>query len=111
MRATWFPLLILLIVFAITSGTCLADSKRELAEIDSLCQCTGLQRKSGIQSRGGGGLISLLVAADGVTEKYWMRLLNDAPCEFGPDNYQIRYELPDVKDQKRRKFCIDRISV
>ena len=79
MHAKWVPSLILLISIGISSDRSVAASNRELAEIDSLCQCTGLQRKSGIQSRGGGGLVTLLLAADGVTETYWMRLTNGAP--------------------------------
>jgi len=106
MRVKWFPSLILLITLTIPWDTCLADSNRELAEIDSLCQCTGLQRKSDIQSRNG-DLISVLLAADDVTEEYWMRLTDGAPSSFGPDNYRVHYNLPDVKDQKRRRFCVD----
>jgi hypothetical protein len=105
-----FRSLLLLLIFALSCATCLADSNRKLlAEIDSLCQCTGLQRKSDVLSNNG-KLISVLVAVDGVTEKYWMRLTGDAPSEFGPDKYQVRYELPDVKDPKRRRFCIDRVK-
>src|SRR5437763_12406627 len=109
MKSKWFPSAILLTALAIYPVTCRADLKRELSEIDSLCRCAGLQRKSGIQSRHGDN-ISVLLAADGVTEKYWMSLTDGAPSEFGPDNYRVRWQLPPVEDVKTRRFCINRVK-
>ena len=109
MKSKWFPSAVLLTAFAIYPVTCKADLKRELSEIDSLCRCTGLQRKSGIQSRHG-NLITVLLAADGVTEKYRMHLTNGAPSEFEPENYRVRWDLPAVQDAKIKRFCINRVK-
>jgi hypothetical protein len=77
-----------------------------------VCRCTGLQRRSDIQSNNG-EIVELLLAADGMKETYWIRLSNGHPAEFGPDDYQVRWQLPTVKDPKRRQFClavVDRLN-
>src|SRR5882672_6006751 len=110
MRANWFPSLFLLAVVALSAPVRAAQSQRELlSDIDALCRCTGLQRKSDIKSRDA-DIVELFLAADGVTEKYWIRLTDGHPSAFGPDNYRVHWELPAVKDSERRHFCIDRVK-
>lgn len=96
-------LMLLLLSAAVCSAS--PSSKKLLSEIDALCRCTGLQRKSDIQSNNG-EIVELLMAADGVTERYWIRLSDGHPGEFGPDDYTVRWELPPVEDSKRRRFCV-----
>jgi len=110
MRARSFPLLSALIIVALSGPTRAAQTQHELlSDIDALCRCTGLQRKSGIKSRHG-DLVEVFLAADGVTQKYWIELTDGYPSAFGPDNYRVRWQLPRVKDPDRTRFCIDRVK-
>jgi len=77
-----------------------------LAEIDQLCKCTGLQRKSGVLWREGDD-VTLLMSADGITKKYWIELVDGHPATFGIEWYKVHYELPLVKDAAKRKFCVN----
>jgi hypothetical protein len=91
-----------------------AREEREiLAQIDMICRCTGLQRKSGVQKverfntaeRGYG--ITVTLAADGVSEKYWCRFTGDRHItEFAPTGGQMRWELPPVQSARERALCL-----
>jgi hypothetical protein len=94
-----------LLLLSVNASMAAPGSKQLLSEIDALCRCTGMQRKSDIQSNDG-AIAELLLAADGVAEKYWIRLTDDHPSGFGPDNYTVRWELPRVKNAARRRTCI-----
>ena len=95
-----------------------AREEREiLAQIDMICRCTGLQRKSGVQKverfntaeRGYG--ITATLAADGVSEKYWCRFTGDRHItEFAPSGGQMRWELPPVQSARERALCLEAIK-
>jgi hypothetical protein len=89
------------------------EEREILAQIDMICRCTGLQRKSGVQKverfntaeRGYG--ITLTLAADGVSEKYWCRFTGDRHItEFAPTAGQMRWELPPVQSARERVLCL-----
>ena len=89
------------------------DEREILAQIDMICRCTGLQRKSGVQKverfntaeRGYG--ITVTLAADGVSEKYWCRFTGDRHItEFAPTGGQMRWELPPVQSARERALCL-----
>ena len=88
-----------------------------LAQIDMICRCTGLKRKSGVQKverfntaeRGYG--ITVTLAADGVSEKYWCRFTGDRQItEFAPTAGQMRWELPPVQSARERALCLQAIK-
>jgi hypothetical protein len=93
------------------------DEEREiLAQIDMICRRTGLQRKSGVKKverfntaeRGYG--ITVTLAADGVTEKYWCRFTGDKQItEFAPAAGQMRWELPPVRSARERALWVEAI--
>ena len=89
------------------------DEREILAQIDMICRCTDLQRKSGVQKverfntaeRGYG--ITVTLAADGVSEKYWCRFTGDRHItEFAPTGGQMRWELPPVQSARERALCL-----
>ena len=92
-------------VVAVTTVSAAASPPKLLAEIDELCKCTGLQRKSGVLSREG-EYVTLLMSADGVAKKYWIELVDGHPATFGIEWYKVHFKLPLVKDAARRKFCV-----
>jgi hypothetical protein len=104
--------------FSAASTALTAREKHEiLVQIDMICRCTGLQRKSGIQKverfntkeRGYG--ITVALAADGVTEKYWCRFTGDRHItEFAPAGGQRRWELPPVHSARERALCLAAIK-
>jgi len=91
-----------------------AREEREiLAQIDMICRCTGLQRESGVQKvdrfntteRGYG--ITVTLAADGASEKYWCRFTGDRHItEFAPSGGQMRWELPPAQSASARALCL-----
>jgi hypothetical protein len=100
------------------SGALSPSEEREiLAEIDMICRCTGLQRKSGVQKverfntkeRGYG--ITVVLSADGVAQKYWCRFTGDRHItEFAPSGGQMRWELPPVQSTRERALCLEAIK-
>jgi hypothetical protein len=90
---------------ASTTVSAAANTPKLLAEIDELCKCTGLQRRSGVLSCEA-GYVTLLMSADGVTKRYWIELLAGHPATFGIEWYKPHYQLPLVKDAATRKFYI-----
>jgi len=99
---------------AADSAALTAREEREiLAQIDIICRCTGLHRKSGVQKverfntaeRGYG--ITVTLAADGVSEKYWCRFTGDRHItEFAPTRGQMRWKLPPVQSACERALCL-----
>jgi hypothetical protein len=91
-------------LLAASTGLTAREEREILEQIDMVCRCTRLQRKSGVQKverfnteeRGYG--IIVVLAADGVAEKYWCRFTGDGQItEFAPSAGQMRWELPPVK--------------
>ena len=81
-------------------------SKRELiAGIDELCKCTGLQRKSGLLSQAVDSA-SVILSADGLSEKYWIDFVEGHPATFGPDRYKPHWRQPLVKSATERRLCL-----
>jgi hypothetical protein len=81
-------------------------SERELvAGIDDLCKCTGLQRKSGLLSRVGDSA-TVLLSADGVSEKYWIGFVDGHPGTFGPDHYKPHWGQSLVQNRAQRELCL-----
>ena len=104
-------------VFAASARLSARDEREILAQIDMICRCTGLQRKSGVQKverfntaeRGYG--ITVTLSADGVAEKYWCRFTGDRQLtEFAPTGGQMRWELPPVKSARERALCLAAIK-
>jgi hypothetical protein len=61
-------------------------------------------------SRGGYG-ITVALAADGVSEKYWCRFTGDRHItEFAPSGGQMRWELPAVQSARERAVCLEAIK-
>ena len=99
-------------VSAASTALTAREDREILAQIDMICRCTGLQRKSGVQKverfntaeRGYG--ITVTLAADGISEKYWCRFTGDRhSTEFAPSGGQMRWELPPVQDARERALC------
>lgn len=96
----------LICAVAVSTATASENHSAVLAEIDELCKCTGLQRKSTVLSRKGDS-ITLRMSADGVTKTYWFDLVDGRyPATFGPEGYKVHYELPLVKNAAQKKFCV-----
>jgi hypothetical protein len=104
-------------VFAASPSLSAREEREILAQIDMICRCTGLQRKSGVQKverfntaeRGYG--ITVTLAADGVSEKYWCRFTGDRHItEFAPSGGQMRWELPPVQSARERVRCLEAIK-
>ena len=102
-------------VIAASTRLSARDEREILAQIDMICRCTGLQRKSGVQKverfntaeRGYG--ITVTLAADGASEKYWCRFTGDRHItEFAPSGGQMRWELPPVQRARERARCLSR---
>jgi hypothetical protein len=114
-------LMVALCVSGHISGGSTALTAREereiLAQIDMICRCTRLLRKSGVQKverfntaeRGYG--ITVMLAADGASEKYWCRFTGDRHItEFAPSGGQMRWELPPVQSAPERALCLEAIK-
>jgi hypothetical protein len=104
-------------VSARSSALSASEESQILSEIDMICRCTGVQRKSGVQKverfntkeRGYG--ITVVLSADGVAEKYWCRFTGDRHItEFAPSGGQMRWELPAVQSARERALCLDAIK-
>jgi hypothetical protein len=102
---------------AASSALTISEEHEILEQINMICRCTGLQRKSGVQKvkrfntkeRGYG--ITVLLSADGVVEKYWCRFTGDRHItEFAPSAGQMRWELPPVQNARSRALCTEAIK-
>jgi hypothetical protein len=91
---------------AVCAATAAEKPSDLLAEIDDLCKCTGMERKTGVLSRKG-DRITLRMSADGITKTYWFDLVDGRyPATFGPEGYKVHYELPLVKNAAQKVFCV-----
>src|SRR5258708_39026352 len=113
MRASLLRVL-LWIAIVVTAASCggaqAITRKRELiAGIDDLCKCTGLQRKSDLLSQAGASA-SVILSADGLSEKYWIDFVDGHPATFGPDRYKPHWGQPLVKSAAERRLCLSVIQ-
>ena len=110
MRAPLLRGLLCVAAVVITATACNGStySKRQLiAGIDDFCKCTGLQRKSDLLSLArDGGSATVMLSADGVSEKYWIEFVDGHPAIFNPVHYKPHWGQPFVKSSAQRKLCL-----